>query len=77
MIIVNGFKPLTFITKRPILDVTAALDPPLIVFFFLIESGDSKSHPQLYQKFYQNSSLNWKTIQVLLRAVTTDSSILI
>ena len=28
--IVNGWKPLTIITKRPILDVTAALDPPLI-----------------------------------------------
>ena len=29
MIIVNGFQPLTIITKRSILDVTAALDPPL------------------------------------------------
>ena len=30
-IIVNGFQPLTIITKRSILDVAAALDPPLIV----------------------------------------------
>ena len=28
-IIVNGFQPLTIITKRSILDATAALDPPL------------------------------------------------
>ena len=30
VIIVNGWKPLTIITKRSILDVAAALDPPLI-----------------------------------------------
>ena len=30
VIIVNGFQPLTIITKHSILDVTAALDPPLI-----------------------------------------------
>ena len=29
MIIVNGFQPLTIITKHSILDVAAALDPPL------------------------------------------------
>ena len=29
VIIVNGFQPLTVITKRYILDVAAALDPPL------------------------------------------------
>ena len=30
-IIVNGFQPLTIITKRSILDVAATLDPPLVV----------------------------------------------
>ena len=30
VIIVNGWKPLTVITKRSILDVAAVLDPPLI-----------------------------------------------
>ena len=30
MIIVNGFQPLTIITKRSISDVAAVLDPPLI-----------------------------------------------
>ena len=29
VIIVNGWKPLPIITKRSILDVAAALDPPL------------------------------------------------
>ena len=32
MIIVNGWKPLTIITKHSILDVAAALDPPLLIF---------------------------------------------
>ena len=31
VIIVNGLQPLTIITKRSILDVAAALDPPLRV----------------------------------------------
>ena len=31
MIIVNGFQPLTFITKHSILDVAAVLDPPLVI----------------------------------------------
>ena len=35
LIIVNGWKPLTIITKRSILDVEAALDPPLPVLFLL------------------------------------------
>ena len=30
VIIINGFQPLTIITKCSILDVEAALDPPLI-----------------------------------------------
>ena len=29
VIIINGFQPLTIITKRSILDVVAVLDPPL------------------------------------------------
>ena len=34
VIIVNGFQPLTIITKRSILDVAAALDPPLMVLTY-------------------------------------------
>ena len=32
VIIANGFQPLTIITKRSVLDVAAALDPPLNIF---------------------------------------------
>ena len=31
VIIVNGFQPLTIITKRSILDAAAVLDPPLTI----------------------------------------------
>ena len=33
VIIVNGWKPLTIITKHSILDVAAALDPPLMLSY--------------------------------------------
>ena len=32
VIIVNGWKPLTIITKRSILDAAVALDPPMLPF---------------------------------------------
>ena len=35
MIIVNGFLPLTLITKRSVLDVTAVLYPPLEMKHFV------------------------------------------
>ena len=35
VIILNGFQPLTINTKRSILDVTAVLDPPLLIIFNL------------------------------------------
>ena len=34
MIIVNGWKPVTIITIRSILDVAAALDPPLRSIYY-------------------------------------------
>ena len=33
VIIVNGFQPLTSMTKRSILHVSTGLDPPLIIIF--------------------------------------------
>ena len=39
VIIVNGWKPLTIITKHPILDVEAALDPPLTVSVYFVFKG--------------------------------------
>ena len=38
VIIVNGFQPLTIITKRSILDVAAVLDPPLDIPGFELPS---------------------------------------
>ena len=35
VIIVNGWKPLTIITKRSILNIAVALDPPLLLTHFL------------------------------------------
>ena len=43
MIIVNGWKPLTIITKRSILDVAAALDPPLKMIHKMIIHDDSNT----------------------------------
>ena len=39
VIIVNGFQPLTIVTKHSILDVAAALDPPLGTFSMRSLSG--------------------------------------
>ena len=35
VIIVNGWKPLTIITRRSILDVAAVLDPPLMIIIIM------------------------------------------
>ena len=54
VIIVNGWKPLTIITKRSILDVAAALDPPLETGRRLVEriddhrGRDKNSHMHLH-----------------------------
>ena len=39
VIIVNGWKPLTILTKSSILDVAAVLDPPLMDSFALVNSS--------------------------------------
>ena len=41
VIIVNGFKPLTIIIKRSILDVAAVLDTPLFTDFIVTNDVDS------------------------------------
>ena len=56
MIIVNGFQPLTVITKRSILDVAAVLDPPLLeIFIFRISSSASKLTQQEFIFNYGNT----------------------
>ena len=37
VIIVNGFQPLSIITKRSILDVATALDPPLVNSYNMLQ----------------------------------------
>ena len=59
VIIVNGFQPLTIITKRSILDVVAALDPPLLAI---------KTHPLnnwclIEQLQQQCGEMKWITLQ--------------
>ena len=39
VIIVNGWKPLTIITKTSILDVSVVLDPPLLLHITLYNSA--------------------------------------
>ena len=39
VIIVNGFQPLTIITKCSILDVAAVLDPPLLIELHCVFDG--------------------------------------
>ena len=51
VIIVNGYKPLTTLTKRSILDVAAAIYPPLILF-----SGRKMMQNFLEQHYKQNIS---------------------
>ena len=49
VIIVNGLKPLTIITKHFILDVAATLDPPLKTFNNVIAAELKKEIPREIQ----------------------------
>ena len=74
VIIVNGFQPLTIITKRSILDVAAALDPPLInppifggkhfanpwIWLLVIVGFDAKKI--WWTEVLQYGNLNWGNI---------------
>ena len=51
MIIVNGFQPLTIITKRSIMDVAAVLYPPLIM--------------SVYKKKNPTDKTNYKPVSIL------------
>ena len=46
VIIVNGFQPLTIITKRSILDGAAALDPPLKILIIHLKASNSINLPE-------------------------------
>ena len=53
VIIVNGWKPLTIITKHSILDVAAALDPPLLIYHNLLFFTQPLHLPSPWKKFQQ------------------------
>ena len=84
MIIVNGWKPLTIITKSSTLDVAAVLDPPLKcgliwqVAFKLEYSGTSLKRTLTGQKFLSAlercspwRGLNWKVPKFKVRLFYT------
>ena len=48
VIIVNGWKPLTIITKHSILDISAALDPPLITVGGLVGLRSFRGYSAYY-----------------------------
>ena len=54
VIIVNGWKSLTIITKRSILDVAAALDPPLDADPRAIQQIKRKNQKKNQKKQYWN-----------------------
>ena len=53
VIIVNGFQPLTMITKHSILDVPVALDPPLMLLYILIIYTHSSIEGNFFVKLPQ------------------------
>ena len=73
VIIVNGFPPLTIITKRSILDVAAALDPPLmsalpiyIVIIRYLESNFMVSDVGMVVKTTQECNLLSMAMQIIV-----------
>ena len=74
VIIVNGFQPLTIITKHSILDVAAALDPSLPKLHFILEYQDAF---QVFDKD-ANGYITTKEVKSLLRSLgcnPTDSEL--
>ena len=58
VIIVNGFQPLTIITKRSILDVAAVLDPPLVsICSYYVKTKRKKAKRK--KKNRQNKKKHW------------------
>ena len=70
MIIVNGFQPLTFIPKHSILDVAAALDPPLVTARSTYCHVASTNASSLYQGFLKQSLRNYRILAGVTRGGT-------
>ena len=69
MITVNGFKPLTIVTKSSTLDVAIVLDPPLkrASYFQTFSSGHFVSQFSLYEVFYSLNIENWGSLYFLYK----------
>ena len=63
VIIVNGFQPLTIITKRSIKDVAAVLDPPLLVLVVTLLKR--------YQNYVTISLETFMTYRIKLSVIKT------
>ena len=68
MIIVNGFQPLTIITKRSILVVAAALDPPLTNCQASLEAYLGSCQTSL-MKFYAEVINNFQSLTIFTKKV--------
>ena len=64
VIIVNSFQPLTIITKHSILDVAAALDPPLSIIALLQEWELINNKIQDYHSFLRQ---NKEILKIILK----------
>ena len=69
VIIVNGFQPLTIITKGSILDAAAALDPPLETSADVFSFANSNT---VNKTFY---SLMFKQVDAIVHTLITMASI--
>ena len=67
VIIVNGWKPLTIITKRSILDVAAALDPPLITLTAVADQKWAKKFSLFFCRSYADIKHNDLKVQKQIR----------
>ena len=75
VIIVNGLQPLTIITKRSILDVAAALDPPLITVISKKKSFSDRIKTHLLRTGHENYTLQIENLENLLSDICSKSII--
>ena len=80
VIIVNGFQPLSIITKRSILDVAAALDPPMMITWLGVDLFRQEIFPkpnQPYSTRKMKTFLQNNLISAVVRNVQQKKSLFI
>ena len=70
MIIVNGFQPVTIITKRSILDVAVALDLPLLMHCCIIKNFSKHSPPLHLSQWTESKMTIYMTSSIFLGCVS-------